>query len=116
MGRTGFVLACLIKPVSPKNPLLSPPSLLDFFDLCQTSGKFCVRIENSIEKFWWVFRKALPLHPLSPFSGVGGIKRKSSLTDCTDRSSTRKRHALAYVRCRVGYKVQNRQCYIEKVL
>ena len=51
--RTGFILACLIRPVSPKNPLSSPPSFLDFFDLCQTSGKFCVRIENSVEKFWW---------------------------------------------------------------
>ena len=51
--RTGSVLACLIRPVFPKNPLLSPPSLLVFFDLCQTSGKFCIYIENSVEKFWW---------------------------------------------------------------
>ena len=118
--RTDIRPRCLIRPVSPENPLSSPPSLLDFFDLCQTSGKFCIYIEISVEKFWLEFRKALPLHPLSPFSGVGGTKRKSSLTDCTDRSSTRKRHAPSPVYSgyvgRVGYKVQNRQCYIEKVL
>ena len=49
---------------------------------------------------------------------MGGIKRKSSLTDCTDRSSTRKRHApfpcirgmwvVSGIRCRTVNVILNR--------
>ena len=74
--RTDIRPRCLIKPDFPYFPPFFLPLRAHFFDLCQTSGKFCIYIENSVEKFWLEFRKALPLHPLSPFSGVGGIKER----------------------------------------
>ena len=77
-------------PKIPSFPLL--PCAISLIYVKQVEN-FAFILKISVEKFWLEFRKALPLHPLSPFSGVGGTKRKSSLTDCTDRSSTRKRHA-----------------------